>query len=924
MSFSIPIIIEETSGINRHNEPVTVGIPFPKGLLKEEQRLGLHHSEYGYLPLQTQTLAKWSDNSIKWALLDFQISADANTTNELKLTKLSSTSRYEDTTENITEISINQDTKSLNVNTGTTLFSINTGVFKPFDRVVVDDKDILNSSESKIILTDDSDTEYEPHIKNIFIETKGNLRTTIKFEGELKTTQKPAFVNFFSRMSFFANSSIVKIDFTIHNPQAAKHPGGLWDLGDPGSIFFKDLSIHTTLNSNEQPTVSYQLNEEPSSLNYQLSTMPAPWNPSVIPSGSHEPNNGLSNMNYEPTTQTYQLTAHSSQLTIYQDSSGGECWKSKNHVNRYGEVKNSFRGYKVYSKGEIVREGFRANPIMSIKDQNIQISGSVQNFWQNFPKALEAKENTLKVRLFPQKYNDLFELQGGEQKTHTIFLNHDRGLRDKTGLEWAQYPLIPRTTPEWYSNSLAIPYLAPKNEDSDKEYFDLVNTAILGKNSFFNRREIIDEYGWRNFGEFYADHEAIGHKGAEPLVSHYNNQYDGIYGSLLQYMRSGNTKWFQLADQLCAHVKDIDVYHTDEDRPEYNRGMFWHTEHYIDAQTSTHRSFSKKHLEFRDKSVYGGGPGLSHNYTTGLLLHYYLTGDGSSFETIKELTSFVENTTESENTLVNYSMSRLRRIKCFIEDITHRKSMVQLGKVYGLNGPGRASGNSLNTLMDSYILSGNQKILKKAEDLIKCSINPDDNITKRELLDSENRWFYIIFLQSLGKYLDVKTECAQFDTMWHYARQSLLNYAEWMAKNEYPYLNRPEKLEHPNETWATQDIRKCNVLLYAAKYSNKSQSETFVEKASFFYDKGINYLQKFETKTLTRPLVLMMLNGSMHSYFKSQMVEDIKIPEFSETFQKTKFHKHYFYNLFGPTIRAITNFSLKREVQFLKWRLIAK
>ena len=47
--------------------------------------------------------------------------------------------------------------------------------------------------------------------------------------------------------------------------------------------------------------------------------------------------------------------------------------------------------------------------------------------------------------------------------------------------------------------------------------------------SILNRREIIDEYGWRNFGEIYADHEAVYHQGRGPFVSHYNNQYDLIF-----------------------------------------------------------------------------------------------------------------------------------------------------------------------------------------------------------------------------------------------------------------------------------------------------------------------------------------------------------------------------------------------------------
>ena len=113
----------------------------------------------------------------------------------------------------------------------------------------------------------------------------------------------------------------------------------------------------------------------------------------------------------------------SSGLLIYQDSSGGENWQSRNHVNRNNEVKTSFRGFRVYSDDRIFQEGLRANPVISVENNDVSISGTVQYFWQNFPKALEAKNNNLIIGLFPNLYDDVIELQGGEQKTHTVFLN---------------------------------------------------------------------------------------------------------------------------------------------------------------------------------------------------------------------------------------------------------------------------------------------------------------------------------------------------------------------------------------------------------------------------------------------------------------------------------------------------------------------
>src|SRR5207247_1822794 len=151
---------------------------------------------------------------------------------------------------------------------------------------------------------------------------------------------------------------------------------------------------------------------------------------------------------------------------------------------------------------------------------------------------------------------------------------------------------------------------------------ELLNGAVSGPQSLAARREVIDEYGWRNFGEVYADHEAAYYDGPPPLVSHYNNQYDVIYGTLLNYLRTGEAGWLALGGSLARHVIDIDIYHTHGDKTAYNGGLFWFTDHYKTAATCTHRTYSRANCRPGDPS-YGGGPSSAHNFTAGLLHYYY-------------------------------------------------------------------------------------------------------------------------------------------------------------------------------------------------------------------------------------------------------------------------------------------------------------
>ena len=70
-----------------------------------------------------------------------------------------------------------------------------------------------------------------------------------------------------------------------------------------------------------------------------------------------------------------------------------------------------------------------------------------------------------------------------------------------------------------------MPYLTPRAADPHPGYLALVDAALEGDDTFERKREVIDEYGWRHFGEIYGDHEAVRHDGPTPLVSHYAPDY---------------------------------------------------------------------------------------------------------------------------------------------------------------------------------------------------------------------------------------------------------------------------------------------------------------------------------------------------------------------------------------------------------------
>ena len=781
----------------RRQEPVTAGIPLPQGFESDPGSLTLR-TDAGAVPLQTRVLERWPDNSIRWLLLDFF----ADWVPGVELTYvLALRSESSNIPAPVHSIAVTEeDTDGVTIATGVAQFHLSTTTF-PFARVVVGGDDVIDADRTALSLVDGQDAPCRLVIERLGIEERGPLRGVVLAQGPIVDNRGRSLAQLTARLQFFAGSATVRFAMTLRNQNRAKHLGGHWDLGDAGSVYFRDIAMTIGLRGDDGQAV-LRCSPEPGS----------PLDPCELP------------------------------LELYQASSGGENWKSLNHLDRHRRVPNRFRGYQLRS-GADLRPGLRATPIVSLARGDRRIAVVCGQFWQNFPKAIEASASAITLRLFPRQYGHEHELQGGEQKTHEFFVGFGPDTVTDLPLDWCRAPLVAAADPSWYATAEAVPYLIPAADAPDPALTQLVSSAIEGDDSVERKREAIDEYGWRHFGDLYADHEACFHAGPEQRTSHYNNQYDAVAAFAGQFFRTGDRRWWTLMNELAAHVIDIDIYHTDRDKSAYNDGLFWHTSHYADADTSTHRTYPRA-------GNASGGPSNEHNYAAGLMLHYFLTGDPSSREAVIGLGRWVVDMDDGRKTVFRWLSS----------GFTGAASSTAATDYHG---PGRGAANSINVLLDAHRLSGDRAYFDKAEQLIRRCIHPADDIEGRDLLDAERRWSYTVFLQTLGRYLDRKAELTELDEMHAYARASLLRYADWMAEHELPYLDRPERLEYPTETWAAQELRKSQVFDFAALHAPEAARPRFVERARFFFDYAVRTLGEMPTRTLTRPMVLVLAYGFM-------------------------------------------------------------
>jgi hypothetical protein len=83
-----------------------------------------------------------------------------------------------------------------------------------------------------------------------------------------------------------------------------------------------------------------------------------------------------------------------------------------------------------------------------------------------------------------------------------------------------------------------------------------------------------------------------------------------------------------------------------------------------------------------------------------------------------------------------------------------------------------------------------------------------------------------------------------------------------MAEHEGLYLDHPERLEFPNETWPAQDIRKAAVFEFAARHTtDQAERASYLRRADRFMNDAIGTLKKMPTAHLTRPIVLLLAYG---------------------------------------------------------------
>jgi len=859
---------QEKDGLARKNDPVKVGIPFVAGYTKSLTSLKLWREDYNTeLPCQLTALSFWPEGSLRWVLCQFLIDCEANQNIPLALGIPPSQSYSTNATH--ASITLTQTPQFITVDTGARAFNISQN---SLDWHYLDAHSQSCEGKTTVKFNFFNDTTCQTQLHSCWkIVEPGPVVLTLTSTGEMLNANDNSLVSFECTLNFFAGRSTIETEINITNPRRALHRNGLWDLGDKNSVNFYSLSLEVTLGDTKTTKITTA-----------------------------------------PNTPCF-LVAHPDTTKIFQYSSGGHNWNSANHIDANQEISVKQRGYSIYQNEQPLANGSRCQPVIHVETTKQHVQASIKHFWQKFPSAMETINNTLIIGLFPAQTNNNYELQGGERASQSCAVNYSN---DEHELAAFNLPLTVTVSADTYAKANAFPWFV--SEAKKPLLLNLIARGLDGKNNFFAKRELIDEFGWRNFGDIFADHETLYQPPNEqPYISHYNNQYDAIYGFARQFALSGDARWFELMDNLAHHVSDIDIYHTHQDRAEYNQGLFWHTDHYLDAGTATHRTYTRKKSPGVTAEQTGGGPAAEHCYTTGLMYHYLMTGNKASKDAMLGLTQWMIAVHEGQGGMLEqcYYIAKIDMPKCL--------ALLKGGKVFSHRYPfTRGTGNYINSLLDAWQLTGEKKWIKLAEEVIQNTLHPADDISQRNLHNIENTWSYLVLLQSIAKYLLYKKELEQPDYNYNYGLQAFLHYAKWMAQYEQPFLNNSALLEFPNDTWAAQDLRKA-MLMYQAAQFDPAQKKRYLDKAEQWFEYVIDSLLQSKENEFARILVLLMQNygpQDLQPLDAFTQNSELKInfnPKDSMLSWKKLTHR-----IFCRLLTGLKHFDLKKDYHWIKARII--
>ncbi|MGQ9573796.1 MAG: hypothetical protein ACUVUC_00620 [Thermoguttaceae bacterium] len=271
--FQVPLTVQESLGIPRRAEPISGGIPLPKGMFPRDQQFALLAQDGREIACQITPLVVETDGTLRWILLDFQDDVAAGATNRYLLRAGSAAARPPQ------PLKIEDRPDAVAVDTGRIKFVVSRkDPFGLFQRVAAEGKPVVIGGQASYVQMQgrsgwDDKSPWEPRQfvagppESLQVWYAGPLRVTLEVAGHF--ADDPLGAGYQAWITAWAGKSQVWVKYKLCNsnpeqytailvgrsalelrlaqsgPQTEAQPGGWISVSGAGTLLVCDKLFAT-------------------------------------------------------------------------------------------------------------------------------------------------------------------------------------------------------------------------------------------------------------------------------------------------------------------------------------------------------------------------------------------------------------------------------------------------------------------------------------------------------------------------------------------------------------------------------------------------------------------------------------------------------------------------------------------------------
>lgn len=576
--------VRESAGCPRHGEIATQGIPFPAGALPDASALRVTTAAGATVPCQASALARWPDGSVRVALVSFPAEVDAGGSAEYRLGTGTDAPPAPPA-----RITLSETDSEVIIDTGPIAATVSRTHGRLLESVRRRDGTLLKRPDEiwELVLEEESGrcVRSGGHtVTGVEFADRGPLRALLVRTGSF-ADDAGTLVDFRLQLEAVAGSDALRVEAVIVN----REPGA--------GVFLRRWSM-------------------------ELGGLGA--RGARVWAGPDE------SLPAEPGSVLYQ---HREDRLSWTGPTGSRDWAP-------GQ-----------SPGFVRAGGVAIGP---------------RWFWERFPQAIRCERTGLRCDLIPPPHDErdlptrwqqrmaettdrytvggvgypqspgkmgLFRLAPGEA-LHQEFLFVFDGAPDEADVARAMAPLRHRLRAVPDPSYTAATKVFGEFHPADGRFPRYEASVEKTYESYLAKRKARREYGFENFGDDTFEW------GYGPSFTYWSNaEYDRHHAFLLQYLRSGDPRWWELGEQQARQYRDVVVTHAGPPGVKggprhHNATALWMPQHEEQYWVADHTA---------------SGASCGHSWAEGMAEYWLLTGDPWSREVVLELAEWYCNRVENND-----------------------------------------------------------------------------------------------------------------------------------------------------------------------------------------------------------------------------------------------------------------------------------